>query len=139
MTSPDPAAIRSAADRAAELLDHATPGPWEAYYTIHGEPFVTLPGLPITHGIAAVSTGSIEDGRDDYGRANAALIAATPELLSVLVPAARLAVDLLDAIGDPESILLAAGVLRRHGCVRRAERLERIADAVAAARGDNDG
>jgi len=58
----------------------ATPGPWRAYFTVHGDPYVVPSARPYpTSAIATVSTAP-----DDYGRANALLLAAAPDLLAML-------------------------------------------------------
>lgn len=70
---------RPKADREdPNLLEGTTPGPWHAYYNIHGDPFVvTDPGRPAFSQVAVCSPAP-----DDYGRANARLIAAAPDLAS---------------------------------------------------------
>lgn len=129
MTVPDPQAVRDAADRADTLRQNATPGPWRK---VDADIEGNTPDEPHTV-LGPFWSPSVED---------AALIAATPELLSVLVPAARHLADLLDAIGDPESLRaheldMSDGVVNTpevtHDIVR--DILLRIADAVAAARG----
>lgn len=53
---------------------------WVAYFTTHGDPMVVPADMPIPgHRIADVSTAP-----DDYGRANAVLLAAAPELADQL-------------------------------------------------------
>lgn len=62
-------------------VDAATPGPWQAYFTVHGDPFVVPAARPYpTSAIATVSTAP-----NDYGRANALLLAAAPDLLACAV------------------------------------------------------
>lgn len=57
----------------------STPGPWEAYFTIHGDPMVVPSCMPYpTSRIADVSIAP-----DDYGRANAILIAQAPTLAEI--------------------------------------------------------
>jgi hypothetical protein len=110
----NPDEMRDAADRAAELLDAATPGPWT-----FSPPWIVNADMDM------VASGMHPEDPD------AELIAAAPDLLAVLGPAARQLADLLDAVGDPEELR----------CVETddddfARYLRRIADAAAAARGE---
>lgn len=60
-----------------------TEGPWEAYFNVHGDPFVVPSAHPyLTHRICDVSKAPA-----DYGRANALLLAAAPDLLAALIEA----------------------------------------------------
>ena len=55
-----------------ELSDAATPGPWHAYFTVHGDPSVVLdPERPAFTKVLDIATTP-----DDYGRADAELIVA---------------------------------------------------------------
>lgn len=72
------------ADRRADIrarLDAATPGPWEARQNIHAEFTVHEVRRPGTFGLVA----SPNYGRDDYGRADAELIAHAPADLAWLL------------------------------------------------------
>ena len=54
-----------------------TPGPWEAYFSVHGDPSVcTDANRPAFTKVCDVSTSP-----SDYGQANCRLIAAAPALL----------------------------------------------------------
>lgn len=61
---------------ALEACAKATPGPWEAHFTTHGDPSVCIPGFWKTHQIAKVWTSP-----DDYGKADAEFIALARSLL----------------------------------------------------------
>lgn len=55
-----------------------TPGPWKAYFSVHGDPsVVTDANRPAFTKICDVSTS-----QSDYGQANCRLLAAAPELLA---------------------------------------------------------
>lgn len=68
-------------DELRELAARATPGPWHAYFTTHGDPFVVCDRdrWPQTQ-MAQVSTAP-----DDYGRANCEFIAAARTALPALL------------------------------------------------------
>lgn len=62
------------------MPDATTPGPWLPYFTVHGDPMVVPASTPYpTSRIADVSTAP-----DDYGRANAVLIAHAPTLAEIV-------------------------------------------------------
>lgn len=64
------------------MTDHTgeTPQQWHAYFNVHGDPSVVAdPDRPSFTTIATVATTP-----DDYGRANAVLLAAAPEMLALL-------------------------------------------------------
>lgn len=64
-----------------------TPGPWHAYFAVHGDPYVlTDPERPYFSEVAKVSTSP-----EDYGRANTLLIAAAPQMLDALQTIQRIA------------------------------------------------
>ncbi len=125
--------LRAAADRATELLDQATPGRWEVEPRLDGDELQLVWLADVRH---------LMNLKDP----DAALIAAAPDLLATLAPAARQLADaqdevqrlrtvldgLLDSIGDPRQL---------HRCQRGVPEsykryLRRIADAAAAARGE---
>lgn len=55
--------------------------PWHAYFNVHGDPFVVEdPDRPQSTIVATVSTAP-----DDYGRANALLLAAAPDLAKTVL------------------------------------------------------
>jgi hypothetical protein len=70
------------------LAANATPGPWKAYFTTHGDPHVVEAGKGLFGVIATVGTAP-----DDYGRDNARFMASVdPETAAALydvVEAAR--------------------------------------------------
>jgi hypothetical protein len=111
------AELRAAADRATELLDAATPGSW------------SQTGAEVERNLEGWSR--IIATCDEVG--DAALIAAAPDLLAVLAPAARHLSDLLDAIGDPEWLGWWTGALADIPETLKM-RLAKVADAAAAAR-----
>lgn len=91
MTAPTPAERR---EWATSLLEGTTPGPWHAYYNVHGDPFVVAdPGRPSFTNVATVSTAA-----DDYGRADCPLLAAAPDLAAAVR-------DLADELANRDAIL----------------------------------
>lgn len=61
-------------------------GPWESYFSVHGEPsVVTDANRPAFTKICDVSTAP-----SDYGQANCRLIAAAPDMLEALRDSVRL-------------------------------------------------
>jgi hypothetical protein len=54
------------------LVAKATKGPWETYFTVHGDPYIIEGGKPFPQYILA----TIATSPDDYGRANTQLIVA---------------------------------------------------------------
>ena len=62
----------------------ATPGRWEPYFTIHGDPHVTQVGRGAFGVVASIATSP-----GDYGRANAEFIAAARTDLPALVAELR--------------------------------------------------
>ena len=57
-----------------------TPGPWVAFFNVHGDPSVVIDERrPDFTRVCAVDTSP-----EDYGRSNARLIAAAPEMLASL-------------------------------------------------------
>lgn len=93
MTAPDPAAIRDAADRADTLRQNATPGPWVLNTTT-----VEQDGITLDYYFVTATAPDRVVAEVDADNPDARLIAATPELLSVLVPAARIAADLRELL-----------------------------------------
>lgn len=69
-------------DAIEAVANAATPAPWEAYYTVHGDPYVAQQGRP-KFGVV-VSTAP-----DDYGRADAEFIAASREAVPALIAEVR--------------------------------------------------
>lgn len=71
----------SDAPQAVPIEKHAlTPGRWVPYFTVHGDPFVVPESRQFpTSALATVSTAP-----SDYGRRNAVLMAAAPDLLAAL-------------------------------------------------------
>lgn len=70
-------------DRVAEFLERfpADVEPWHPHFTIHGDPFVvTNLTRPAFTRVAEVCTAP-----DDYGQANAHLLAAAPALLKAVL------------------------------------------------------
>ncbi len=57
-----------------------TPGPWYAYFSVHGDPSVVID----TERPAFTEVCKVATSPDDYGQANARLIAAAPEMLELL-------------------------------------------------------
>ncbi len=75
----------SARTRLRELAEAATPGPWEAYFTRHGDPLVVEAGKGLFGAITDPIGAPVEPivplvrpstSPDDYGRANCEFIAA---------------------------------------------------------------
>lgn len=99
-----------------------TPGPWHAYFNMHGDPFVvTDPDRPGFSGVATVHTSP-----EDYGRANTLLLAAAPDLLA----AAEVAVK---AGNHPDHCPASYGPMHRCDCGwRPAEKA--LIEAIAAAK-----
>lgn len=65
-----------------KAAEGATPGPWEVPESIHGDPYITERGVGILRGGCV----AVADTRDDYGRSNAAYIAAaSPDVVLALV------------------------------------------------------
>lgn len=80
----DPASPAAPADPDVEaalaLSAAASPGPWEPYFTVHGDPFVVPSARPWPSSqIAAVSTSP-----SDYGRADAVFVAGARHLVPEL-------------------------------------------------------
>ncbi len=81
------------------LLAAATPGPWEAHFLPHGDPWVSVEGHKLWGKIADIPavpqeliSGLVPVAREstdyaDYGRGNALLIAAAPTIIAELLTA----------------------------------------------------
>jgi hypothetical protein len=153
-----PAELRAAADRAEELLANVTPGPW--YVAVDDSASKDQVYVCTEHNDGSWRedyTGPFSLGFDAYDptpseRANLALIAAAPDLLATLAPAAHQYADtqdenerlrtvldgLLDAVGDPDELRELAwptGVVSPEVDALRVH-VWRIADAVASAQGE---
>lgn len=103
------------------LSEAATPGPWHAYFTVQGDPFVvTDPEHPFSGRIADVSVAPA-----DYGRADTTLIVA--------------AVDFLRDVLDGDYVLIdregLAAAFRQTGfsVAYDSDAIPMIADAIIAA------
>jgi hypothetical protein len=69
---------------------------WHAYFNVHGDPFVvTDPERPHFTTVATVATSP-----EDYGRANALLMAAAPEAVERLRTNHRVLVEDTNVIGN---------------------------------------
>jgi len=68
-------------DTLQALLEAGTPKPWSPYFTVHGDPFVVMDlRRPMTTIVARVGTAP-----DDYGRADARLLALAPSLAAFVL------------------------------------------------------
>jgi hypothetical protein len=74
----------------------ATPGPWEAYFTLHGDPMVVEQGQGPFGAVTLPSTAP-----DDYGKANAEFIAHAREDIPALVQRVRELEQTLAFFADP--------------------------------------
>ena len=87
--SGDLLALADALDR---LADEATPGPWVPYFTLHGDPSI----VPAEHALLSRRLADVAVSPDDYGRANAHLLAQAPALARALAATLRAVVGLHD-------------------------------------------
>jgi hypothetical protein len=72
--------------------DAATAGPWQPYFTTHGDPYVVDHTGWLTRQIAQLSTAP-----EDYGRANAIFIAHARSDVPALLTIAEAAAELVEA------------------------------------------
>lgn len=71
-------------ERARALLAMIDPsGPWEPYFTIHGDPYVVDPTSPNPFNFGRIAEVCVSPA--DYGRANAEFIGAAPTLVADLL------------------------------------------------------
>lgn len=74
----DPAARK---ERAERLLEGATSAPWMAYFNTHGDPYV----VPRDASSLASRICDVSVAPEDYGKGNALLIAAAPDLAADVI------------------------------------------------------
>lgn len=76
-------------DALQALADAATPGPWEAYYTLHGDPMI----VPASNGYPSARIADVSVAPADYGRANCEWITAAVNAVPKLITEIRARAD----------------------------------------------